>query len=233
MPVLTLKFQKDERKLGEYVLDKGGALTIGRLEDNDVVIENLAVSGHHAKIDAVGDKYLLTDLNSKNGTFVNEQHLSQPHWLQHGDIIIIGKHYLVFQYTQDEQPSAAPGAAQETMVMDTENYRRMMAKNAAPGPAKKESIGALSFLSGGEGEVELTKKLVKIGKNASSDIVVSGLTMGQTAATISQRPDGYHLDYVGGMSKPRVNGKTVKESVLLNPFDVVEIGSVKMQFILK
>jgi hypothetical protein len=81
--------------------------------------------------------------------------------------------------------------------------------------------------------VELTKKLTKIGKNASSDIVVSGLTVGQTAATISKRPDGYYLSYVGGMSKPKVNGETVRESAPLKQFDVIEIGSAKMQLINK
>ncbi|QTA78003.1 FHA domain-containing protein [Desulfonema limicola] len=81
--------------------------------------------------------------------------------------------------------------------------------------------------------MELIKKLTKIGKNASSDIIVSGLTIGQTAATISKRPNGYHLSYVGGLAKPKINGKTVKESVLLNQFDTIEIGSVKMQFIHK
>jgi hypothetical protein len=237
MPILTLKFQKDEKKLGEFRLERGRSLTVGRLEGNDIVIENLAVSGHHAKIDSVGDKYLITDLNSKNGTFVNEKPISGPHWLQHGDVIIIGKHYLVFTFDAGEMPDEdAPGAMQQTMVMDTEKYREMMAKAqkaAQSGESEKEATGILSFLSGGQGELELTKKLVKIGKNPSSDIVVGGLTMGQTAATISKRPNGYHLSYVGGMAKPKVNGKTVKESVQLNPFDIIEIGSVKMQFIHK
>lgn len=234
MPVLTLKFRKDEKKIGEYVIEKGKSLTIGRLEDNDIVIENLAVSGHHARVDSVGDRFLITDLNSKNGTFINEQHIAQPHWLQHGDVIIIGKHYLVFHYAPGESKAEAPASMQDTMVMDTAQYREMMSRSAqrqAKPAESTEPVGVLSFLAGGEGEIELSKKLTKIGKNASSDIVVSGLTVGQTAATISKRPNGYHLSYVGGLAKPKVNGKAVKESVLLNQFDVVEIGSVKMQFI--
>lgn len=240
MPTLTLRFKKDEKKLGEYPLEKGRSLSIGRLEDNDIVIENLAVSGHHAKVDSVGEKYLLTDLNSKNGTFVNEQQITAPHWLQHGDVVIIGKHYLIFSYSPGERPDEGGGDVQETMVMDTEAYRKMKAARqaaaqapAAGGAKEAEPVGVLSFLSGGEGEVELAKKLTKIGKNASSDIVVSGLTMGQTAATISKRPNGYYLSYVGGMAKPRVNGDTVKDSVLLKQFDTIELGSLKMQFIFK
>lgn len=239
MPTLTLRFKKDEKKLGEYPLEKSRSLSVGRLEDNDIVIENLAVSGHHAKVDSVGERFLLTDLNSKNGTFVNEQQITAPHWLQHGDVIIIGKHFLVFSYSPGEMPEQAGGDVQETMVMDTEAYRKMKAarEQAASPPTAKtaaaEPVGLLSFLSGGEGEVELSKKLTKIGKNASSDIVVSGLTIGQTAATISKRPNGYYLSYVGGMAKPRVNGETVRDSVLLKQFDTIELGSLKMQFIFK
>jgi len=57
--------------------------------------------------------------------------------------------------------------------------------------------------------------------------------IGKTAATISKRPKGYYLSYVGGVAKPKVNDVAVKESVLLNEFDIIELGSVKMQFIYK
>lgn len=236
MPTLMLKFK--EKTVGKYHLRKGEALTIGRMENNDVVIENLAVSGHHAKIDSVDDGFLLTDLKSKNGSFVNKQ-LVSSHWLKHGDAIDIGKHTLVFAYEEGEpRPDDAPAVGMDqTMVMDTAKHREMMAKSPAKMepqmPEKEEPIGVLSFLSGGEGEVELSKKLARIGKKPSSDIVVRGLMVGQTAATISKRPNGYYLSYVEGISKPKVNGETVKKSVMLKEFDVIEIGSVKMQFVYK
>ncbi len=237
MPTLTLKFKKDSAKIKEYRLERGQSLTLGRRESNDIVIENLAVSGHHAKIDWTGNGFLLTDLKSKNGTFVNDQ-LAISHWLKDGDVVTIGKHILEFKYAAGEtQPQGEDTEAMgETMVMDTGKYRSMLAKNVstmAPQGGQQEQLGVLSYLSGGEGEVDLTKKLTKIGKNASSDIVVSGLTVGQTAATVSKRPDGYYLSYVSGMSKPRVNGESVKESLQLKQFDVIEIGSAKMQLIFK
>lgn len=236
MPILTLKFKKDAAKIKEYRIEKSQSVTIGRLDNNDIVIENLAVSGHHAKIDSVEEAFLLTDLKSKNGTFVNEQ-LVNSHWLKHGDVVTIGKHMLIFAYAADEaQPEPDSAALNQTMVMDTGKYRQMLAKNvsgAAQQAEAAEPMGVLSYLSGGDGEIELTKKLTKIGKNPSSDIVVSGLTVGQTAATISKRPDGYYLSYVGGMSKPKVNNVTVKESVSLKQFDVIEIGSAKLQLVHK
>jgi hypothetical protein len=237
MPTLTLKFK--ENTIDEYRLEKGKSMTIGRLENNDVVIENLAVSGHHAKIDPVGDGFLLTDLDSKNGSFVNDQ-LVQSHWLKEGDNIVIGKHTLTFGYAEDEEkPDEVATGMDQTMVMDTDEYREMLdhtMKSQGTGATKvlqEGPMGMLSYLTGGEGSVELSKKLTKIGKKSDADIIVSGLLVGGTAATISKRPKGYSLSYVEGMSKPKVNGKSVKESVMLKEFDTIEIGSAKLQFIIK
>ena len=233
MPTLTLKFK--DNKLGEYPIEAGKSLTIGRKESNDIAIENLAVSGHHAKVDAVGEEYLLTDLKSKNGSFVNKE-LVTTHWLKHGDKIIIGKHCLVFEYQEGEKrpPAAAGGGSMDqTMVMDTDKYKDMLSKAAPAAQKKAAAIGVLSYLAGGDGEIELNKKLIKIGKASSCDIVIGGLMMGRTAATISKRPTGYSLAFVEGMTKPKVNGETVKDSVMLKEFDNIEFGAVKLQFFIK
>jgi len=230
MPTLTLTFK--DNTIATYRIEEGQAITIGRKESNNVPIENLAVSGHHAKIDSVGEGFLLTDLQSKNGSFVNKE-LVSSHWLKDGDNILIGKHTLIFTYDEGEKkPDEAAASMDQTMVMDTDKYRDMLAQ-AAPKAAKAEAeepVGILSYLAGGEGEIKLVKKLTKIGKSSASDIVVGGLMMGATAATISKRPQGYSLSYVGGMAKPKVNGATVKESVTLKEFDEIEIGSIKLQF---
>jgi len=233
MPTFTLKFK--ENVISEYRLEKGQSMTIGRREDNTVCIENLAVSGHHAKIDSVGDGFLLTDLQSKNGSFVNDQQVTS-HWLKNGDLVTIGKHTLAVGFGEGEaQPDSANGMDQ-TMVMDTEKYRSLLAKSALKDETKvldRDQPAVLSYLAGGEGEFELSKKLVKIGKDSSCDIVVGGMMVGHTAATISRRPNGYFLSYVSGMAKPKVNGETVKESVQLNEFDTIEISGVKLQFVIQ
>ncbi len=235
MPTVILKFKHNP--IQTYDLATGQSVTIGRLEDNDIVIENLAVSGHHAKIDSVGDGFLLTDLQSKNGCFVNEKMVAS-HWLSDGDIVSVGKHTLEFSLKEGERQTTATqtGQRDQTMVMDTGRYRDLMDKSKAAdqaGAASGKPMGMLSYLAGGEGEVELSRKLIKIGKDAASDIVVSGLTVGSTSATISKRPKNYVLSYVSGLSKPKVNGKAVKQSVALNEFDVIEVGSVKLQFFTK
>ena len=87
-----LEFSFNANRLGEFILDKE-VMTIGRKDDNDICIENLAVSGHHAKLLTLFDDSFLEDLNSTNGTYVNGHAISK-HPLKHGDVIVIGKHEL-------------------------------------------------------------------------------------------------------------------------------------------
>ena len=237
MPNLTLTFK--DITLGDYPLQRGHSLTIGRRKNNDVIIENLAVSSHHAKIDSVADGFVLVDLKSKNGSFVNEQ-LINSHWLKNGDVINIGKHSLFFSYSEDEViPGEDSDEMDQTMVIDTSQHRSMMKKSnsKASNPLAKvnmnEIAGVLTYLAGGNGNIKLKGKITKLGKHPTSDIVVKGLFVGRTSVTISRRPDGFYLSYVSGLSKPKVNEKKVKQSIILNDFDIIDIGSTKMQFFIQ
>ncbi len=234
MARLILTFNKQVLK--EYPVLKD-SVTIGRNEDNTVVIDNLAVSGYHARIDRAGNDYILTDLQSTNGTFVNNEKVAS-HKLKHGDKIIIGKHLLLFVSSAKGAAEATGAAAEKsdldrTMMLDTARQRELLSQQKkAQGEAKApEKIGVISFVdSSGLGEVELSKKLTKIGKAHSSEIKLSGMLMGATAATISRRPAGYAISFTGGMAKLKVNGEVVKGSVQLNDFDTIELGSYKFQF---
>ncbi len=232
MAKLVLMFNKQVLK--EYPFAKE-ALTIGRKPDNDICIDNLAVSGYHARVDKVGYDYILTDLQSTNGTFVNDKKISS-HKLRHGDNIIIGKHVLLFVASEKERAEAEKAKEpvfNKTMMLDTEKQRELLAKQQSlpTTPKKPDKIGVLSFIDGSKlGEVELTKKLTRIGKSSNVEIKLSGFFLGATAATISRRPSGYTITFTGGFSKLRVNGEVVKGSVPLKDFDTIELGSYKFQF---
>lgn len=239
MPILQLQFK--DKIISKYRLEKGNSLKIGRRETNDIVIENVSVSGKHAKVESTENGgFMIMDLNSTNGTFVNDKMIT-THTLKHGDIISVGKHRLIFGYVKGEKRPETEGKEddeswmEKTMVLDTEEHRDMLARTASDMSSKIPAgkMGVLSFLAGGEGELTLSKKLTKIGKDPASDIIVSGLTVGKVAATISMMPGGYQLSYVGGLSKPKVNDQTIKESVKLEEFDTITIGSMKAKFILK
>ena len=122
MPKLTLTI--GTKSLAEFNLRKGSSITIGRRESNKVVIDDPAVSGHHAKIDSLEDRFVFTDLQSKNGSFVNEQ-LVTSHWLKHGDVISIGEHCLVFEYNEKEkQYDKEQAKFDETQVMTSTEQKQ-------------------------------------------------------------------------------------------------------------
>ena len=256
----TLLLQLNNKILGEYSLKAGASLTIGRRDTNDVIIEDPAVSGHHARIDAMADRWMLIDLQSKNGSFVNEQ-LVNSHWLKHEDVISIGAHHLIFQYHEKEQISEEGlDDFDETQAMNTTQHRKMMirsnptksinvvrfwdksqnrgqVKDVEPPAAEPriedppvETVGVLVYLSGGMGQVKLTRKITTIGKDPTSDIEVKGLLIGSTAATISKTDEGFCFNYIGGMPRPKVNDEPVKKSTLLNDQDIIEVGSAQMKF---
>ena len=230
MARLILMFNKQVVK--EYPLLKE-SVTIGRNEENTIQINNLAVSGYHARIDTAGNDFMLTDLQSTNGTFINDKKVVS-HKLSHGDNIIVGKHVILFVGTGVEAGEVKPAAPKpdldKTMMLDTARQKELLSKQKesaqvteAPG-----KIGVVSFIEGAEGEVELKKKLTKIGKADTSEIQLSGFFMPATAATISRRPSGYVITTMGG--KIKINGEVLKDSVALEDFDTIEVGKVKFQF---
>jgi pSer/pThr/pTyr-binding forkhead associated (FHA) protein len=208
-------------------------MTIGRADENDIVIDNLAVSGYHARIDKAGDTYILTDLQSTNGTFVNDKKIVS-YRLRHKDKVSIGKHLLFFALSKSEQAKASEGELDETMVLDTARQKELLAKQAEKKridvTGAKQKLGVVSFIDGrDQDEIQLTKKLTKIGKAETAEIKLSGLFMATTAATISRRPNGYAITATGG-TKVKVNNQVIGESQILNDFDTIEIGSYKFQF---
>lgn len=208
-------------------------MTIGRTDENDIVIDNLAVSGYHARIDKAGDTYILTDLQSTNGTFVNDKKIVS-YRLRHKDKVSIGKHLLFFALSKSEQTKAREGELDETMVLDTARQKELLAKQAEKKridvTGAKQKFGVVSFIDGSDqDEIQLTKKLTKIGKAETAEIRLGGLFMATTAATISRRPNGYAITATGG-TKIKVNNQVIRESQILNDFDTIEIGSYKFQF---
>ena len=231
MARLILMFNNQVVK--EYPLMKE-SITIGRNEDNTITVDNLAVSGYHARIDAAGKDFILTDLQSTNGTFVNDKKVIS-HKLVHGDNVIVGKHLILFVGEGKEAPSIKSGDNKldmdKTMMLDTAKQKELLAKQAgtAATAVSAQKLGVISFIEGADlGEVELTKKLTKIGKADTSEIRLSGLFMPATAATISRRPSGYVITSMG--AKLKVNGEVIKDNVQLKEFDTIEIGKVKFQF---
>jgi pSer/pThr/pTyr-binding forkhead associated (FHA) protein len=230
MAQLTLQFK--DLALKEFELT-GQSMTMGREPDNDIIVENLLVSGYHARIDPAGREYILTDLQSKNGTFVNGERVTSTK-LKDGDQILVGKHTIVFTLSPEEiqedqkltEPTMFIEVAQGTSEPEGQDPTPLGFDSTA---VSAERRAVLSFLSGGGDEYEIKKKLVKLGKGEEADVHIGGLFTPKVAATISRRPTGYHLTPTG-RAKVKVNDAQVEGSHRLREFDTIEIGPTKLQF---
>jgi hypothetical protein len=224
----------DGQVLAEYNMNKE-RYTVGRLPDNDIRIDNTAVSGHHSLIINILNDSFLEDLNSTNGTYVNGK-LIKKHALQHGDVITVGHHQLRFvedDEQQDEfektmviQPSARPVEkvrhAREAVEKAT-SANGGAAAHAADGHAalKKAKLQVLSGAFAGR-ELELSKALTTLGRP------------GVQVAAITRRADGYFIVHVDSEKEndfPLVNGAPIGAAAKrLTDNDVIQLAGVKMGF---
>ena len=232
--ILTL----DSQELAQYELEKE-RYTIGRLADNDIHIDNMAVSGHHALIINILKDSFLEDLNSTNGTYVNGK-LIKKHALQEGDVITIGRHALKYM---SGKPAAAAGDAddfEKTMIirpgtksqtgvpsMDSVNKAISDAGGAPIADGAKAAAlprAKLQVLSGSFAgkELELNKALTTLGRP------------GVQVAAVTRRADGFfvvHVESGQGQGFPTVNGGDIGAQALkLKDNDVIELAGVKMGF---
>ncbi len=142
----------DSQVLAEYNMPKE-RYTIGRLPDNDVRIDNPAVSGHHSLIINILNDSFLEDLNSTNGTYVNGK-LIKKHALQHGDVITIGHHQLRFsdQQTSDTEQDEF----EKTMVIPA-------GQQSAEQLAKAEEAAAVAAADNAASEVDVRVEMPDLG----------------------------------------------------------------------
>jgi len=205
--------------------------TLGRRPYNDIVIDNLAVSGEHAVLQMVGADVFIEDLNSTNGTYINGKAVKKQ-LLAHNDTVEIGKYkikYLVedgtdYEKTMIMKPGQLPTAHAPVHAPAAPAY-------APTGGYTNSGFGALGssvvpasirVLNGAAAgrEVNLTKVVTTVGKP------------GVQVASITKRPGGYVFAHVEGAMRPTVNGQAlVGETVQLKNGDVIELAGTQMQFV--
>ena len=206
--------------------------TLGRRPYNDIVIDNLAVSGEHAVLQLTGNEVYLEDLNSTNGTYVNGKAVKKQ-LLQNNDTVEIGKYKIKFI-------NEAPGATfEKTMIFKPGMVPPMPPAGAAPAkpaagapaaaaaaPAAKAPEGgvnaSIKVLSGAAAgrEVPLVKVVTTIGKP------------GVAVAAITKRTHGFVVAHVEGSNKPTLNGTAIgPEPVTLKNGDMLELAGTQMQFL--
>jgi pSer/pThr/pTyr-binding forkhead associated (FHA) protein len=232
MPKITLSHGNDVLKTIKVAED--GIIKIGRSNQNDLVLDESAVSALHAEIEPEPDGFYITDIQSKNGTFVDGE-LVISRKLNHGNIISIGNYTLKFEYKEDEKRPAKTSSSisEATLMLDTSTHRAKLAKSLSEiGESKKKTQlhGEIIFLDGSKNPLLLEKQITTIGKEASCDIPAKGLLVAKISAEILKREDGFYIKPVGGKFAPKLNYKPIKTETKLNDFDMIEIGATKLQF---
>lgn len=231
----------NDKVLGEFPVNKE-CITLGRKKDNDIQVDNLSVSGHHAQLITILNDSFLEDLNSTNGTYVNSK-LIKKHALQDNDIITLGKHQLRyvnelankmpeddFERTMIIRPDAEGMPSKDSQeALSKESMDKLNAELAAhkekakPNDSFSAKLQVLNGANAGK-ELNLTKALTTLGKP------------GFQVAAITRRPQGFFLIHVEGGSEntyPQVNGDSVgAQAHQLNDHDIIEIAGVKMEFFL-
>lgn len=208
-------------------------ITIGRKPNNDIQIDNLAISAQHAVIISLMNDSFLEDLDSTNGTYVNG-HPVKKHFLQDGDVIELTKYRL--KYVSDGKSDSAD--AEKTMVLRPEAMRGALDQAVgAPDepvplpmlttgrPRMGLPIATLQVLNGNNAgkELDLTKAVTTLGKP------------GALVVAIARRPLGYFITHVEGLRSLLVRGRVldVNRPYALIDHDIIELGGVKMAFTLK
>lgn len=229
MVKLQLKFNAAIVK--EYPFENKAEITIGRKPDNDVVIDNPAVSGHHARVVKQGDDYFIEDLNSTNGTFLKGGKVLKAA-LRSKDEVTVAKHTLVF--VNDEEKGGAPAEAvssEATVVMAPRPKLTPDAPAAAPATSA-EQIGALRVVAGESNAplFSLVGLTTYIGKSDQAQIRLKGFFAPDMAACVARKPEGYFLKVLKEKSV-KVNGQVVLDQSPLNVGDKVEVGNLTLMFL--
>jgi hypothetical protein len=195
--------------------------TLGRRPYNDIVIDNLAVSGEHAAVQMVGGEVYLEDLNSTNGSYVNGKSIKKQ-LLQNNDTVEVGKYKIRFVN------ETAGAALDKTAAMQPAATAAVMPPASAPAPVAEAPAdldlrpgAAIKVLSGAAAgrEVQLVKVVTTIGKP------------GVAVAAITRRPIGFVVAHVEGASVPTLNGIPVSGTpVALKNGDLLELAGTRMQF---
>ncbi len=189
--------------------------TLGRRPYNDIVIDNLAVSGEHAVIQLAGNDVSLEDLNSTNGTYINGKAVKKQQ-LSNNDTIEIGKYKI--KYANEQQAEGF----ERTMIIKPGTAGMIPAAATATESATTAGhVTAIKVLSGAAAgrEVPLVKVVTTIGKP------------GVAVAAITKRPHGFVVAHVEGSNKPTLNGAPIgAEPVTLKDGDILELAGTQMQF---
>lgn len=226
MSKLTLSFKG---KLLKYFPLSEGETIIGSDPACKVFIDTLAIQARHASVTLSGDSAVLRDLDTPDGTFVNNARISGEYTLKSGDDIRVGKHTLTFTLEaaiaaeEMAEPDAEPVALDEAIPEQVQEPELTEADTLQLEPVHAPRHAFLQILNGQNmgKTISLKHNLVNLGKP------------GVQLAVIAHRNDGFFLSHLEGDTPPKVGDTQIGDKAWqLHDGDVIQLGNVRMQFTL-
>jgi pSer/pThr/pTyr-binding forkhead associated (FHA) protein len=251
-----LHYSLEGNSFGEFALNKE-RMTIGRRPTNDIHIDNLAVSGEHAVIVTIGNDSFLEDLNSTNGTLVNDKPIKK-HVLSHGDVIKFGKYELTYENKIQQKAPPSHGFENTVVVrpskLATTNVETpskeqttekvivndMVNEVGSQPQTSKQTPVAQVVASQASSPVPDAQKHgfleVLTGQDAGNKVTLNKAmtTLGnpaQEVSVVTKRPHGYFITHVSGASYPVINGQSIgAQAHALSDQDIIEVSGIQMKF---
>jgi pSer/pThr/pTyr-binding forkhead associated (FHA) protein len=227
MPEIVVKY---EDKVIERIVTEKKRLTIGRTNDNDIVLENRGVSRKHAMIEFNNNAAVIIDNESLNGTFVNSRKITEE-VLRNDDVITIGKYSLIYHRESTHGAEAAIDM-EGTMVLNTKRQKELLENDKVERQIVARYGG--SVLLGEENtefsEFKLDREVTTIGSAKFVHVRAKGFFVSGIQAKIVQENNAYTIVNLGRSGKTHVNGEPVERMNLKNG-DIVSVGKSIFKFV--
>lgn len=229
----------DDELVKTYELDDH-VITIGRLPENTICISNMGISRRHAKIERdANNSFAISDLNSLNGTFINNTKVKKSA-LANGDKITIGKYTILFEDMEKKDAAAAATGSikkDDTSIAPPSVIEEMMTYEPPP---TREQTSVVTDQPNGAGTAvlieinkhviyKLDKLLTTIGDSENDDIFVSGFMVDEGHVVIERGGNELWIRSQKLLGQFKVNGRKTKNHKLRHK-DRIEIGSSTFRF---
>ncbi len=226
MPEIVIKYE--DKTLEKFITEKK-RITVGRTADNDIVLENRAISRRHAIIEFGEQNAIIMDNESLNGTFVNARKVTEE-ILKDNDTITIGKYNLIF-HTEAKKDNSLVGM-DGTMVLQTKRQKELIAKDKMAKELTTEA--GCSILLGEVGaeqdQYPLAHNVITIGKSKLANIKAKGWFLSGIQAKVVKDGDDFWIVNLGRKGMSKVNGEDVDNYMLKND-DILQVGKTTFRFI--
>lgn len=227
MAEIIVKF---EDKVIERIVTEKKRISIGRTNENDIVLENRAISRKHAMIEFNNNAAVIIDNESLNGTFVNNRKITEE-ILRDDDIVTIGKYTLVY-HAECQGGEDNLASMDGTLVLNTKRQQERLENDRLERQIVAKYGG--SVLIGEEGaefsEYRIDREVTTIGKAKFVHVKVKGFLIAGIQAKIVKEADSYSLENVGKSGRTKVNGEPTDRYILKNG-DLITIGKSTFKFL--